>query len=218
MNGPLVPLDWIANFTVVWRRAGFGTRAFRIGGGVNRSARQEELFTARHLEIEPNRFPICAPELMAGDFVGHGAFVHQSKVGPVYMYLPDAIEFVPRTFVAEHEKPGIGRRKLNMAEPAFVAIEAVGLASGNINREKTLRTFRIERLLEPCGARPTAINRLPPVDKCAGQKGIVGVDGACAPTAREVCDLFRFASVDMSRVKSARALVIHDWTFLTHHR
>jgi len=125
MHAPFVPLQMIPG-------------AF---AGFDIAARDPEILAARRLQIIPDGFSVGAPEFVAGDFHHHRALVDEFQIRAVGADGPDAVELVPRAFVAEHEQVRVGRRKLQVAEPVRVGGADVCLAGREVVEKKRRRVM-----------------------------------------------------------------------------
>ena len=67
-------------------------------------SRQPEILAARRLQIVPDGLAVGAPEFVAEDLHRHRARVDLLDLRAVGPDRPDAIHFVPGTFVAEHQQ------------------------------------------------------------------------------------------------------------------
>ncbi len=91
-----------------------------VGGalaGLEVVAGEEEVFALGVLPVVPDGLAVEAPELVAGDLHGHGAFVDEGVVGAVGVDEPDAIDLLPHAFVAVHEELGVGGGEEEMVDP-----------------------------------------------------------------------------------------------------
>ncbi len=73
---------------------------------------------ARRLEVVPDRAPVPAPELVAGDLHVHRPLVLELHRRAVGADGPDAIDLVPRALVAVEQQARILRVELHVVEPA----------------------------------------------------------------------------------------------------
>ena len=96
--------------------------------GLEVVAGEEEVFAFGILPVVPDGLAVEAPELVAGDLHGHGAFVDQGVVGAVGVDHPDAIDFLPRAFVAVHEEFGVGWGEEEMIDPVGGVEEGLHVA------------------------------------------------------------------------------------------
>src|SRR5436190_3421631 len=184
MDGPLVAFDGVAEF---WREPPYvGCYACKV-----------EFFATRDLEVEPDGFAVRAPEFVAGNFVGDGAFVNQTQAGAVGADVPDAIDEMPGTFVTEHEERRICGRELNVIEPVVAAMNEIRFAGGNFEREEEMRQLGVVNGFEPIRAGLAAGNLGRALAESAGKEGFVSVDGQAAPTARKLGNRFCDARIEM---------------------
>ena len=75
------------------------------------------------LELIPGGRAIGGPELVAPDFVDHGAGVDFEEICAVGVDGPDAVVVLPGAFVAVHEDVGIGGGELEMIVPVTAGVE-----------------------------------------------------------------------------------------------
>ena len=102
-----------------------------IGGalaGLQVVAGEEEVFALGVLPVVPDGLAVEAPELVAGDLHGHGAFVDEGVVGAVGVNHPDAVDLLPWAFVAVHEEFGVGGGEEEVVDPVGGVEEGLHLA------------------------------------------------------------------------------------------
>src|SRR5436190_5011488 len=71
----------------------------------------------RRLQIVVDMLAVLAKELVPGDLHIHRAGVDLFEIAAVSTDRPDAVDLVPRAFVAEHYQRRVGWRHLNMIQP-----------------------------------------------------------------------------------------------------
>ena len=194
MNRPLVALNRVTNF--------FATGHLYAG--------EEELLAARHLQVEPGRLPVRAPELVPGDLHRNAARVHQAQTSPVSPYLPDAIQLMPGSLVAEHQEVGIRGRELKMIQPARIPVENIRLPRRNLERVELLGLLRFEHLLEPLRFGPAAVNRTAArLSERPRQPRLVCIDGRNRAAEGQLRDELGGLGVQVRGIELAPALIIH---------
>src|SRR5205085_9905157 len=98
-----------------------------LAGGDDVSG-QPELLTCRGLKVVPDDLPIRAEELVAGDLHLYGARVDLLQACAIRPDRPDAVDFVPRAFIAEHDERGVRGRELEVIQPVRARMELLDLA------------------------------------------------------------------------------------------
>src|SRR5215471_10144164 len=86
-----------------------------------------ELLPLRSLKVVPYGTAVGAEELMTGDLHVHCSAMNLVQPGAVDPDGPDAVDFVPGSFVTEHQKARIGGRKLDVIEPVSAVVERLDL-------------------------------------------------------------------------------------------
>jgi len=97
--------------------------------------RQPKIFTARRLQVIPNRTAVGTPEFVTGDFHLHRALVDECIVAAIRMDCPDAVYFVPRALVTKHKQAGIGVRKEQMIDPIGAVKQRLHRAGAQVESE-----------------------------------------------------------------------------------
>ena len=95
--------------------------------------REPELRGARRLKIVPNPLAVVAEEFVAGDLVRHGAAMHKPWRICADAEGPNAMEFVPKAFVAIEHHGGVSGRALGVIQPVGARIEEGDCAGAQIS-------------------------------------------------------------------------------------
>ena len=117
---------------------------------------------ARLLQVEVDVASIGTEPFVTGNLAIDGAFVHQHRLaGGLVLQacsveflartdvdVPDAIDLVPMSFVAEEQAVGVGGRELQMVEPGIVGPDVAELACLCIDGEDGLFEFGFEDEVE----------------------------------------------------------------------
>ena len=179
----------------------------RVAGCLARrelDAGEEEGFALGKLQVKPHAFAIGTPEFVTGNLHRHRPLVKQPQSAAVGVDVPDAVQQMPRAFMTELEQRRVGRRELNVPEPAFIAVNKVCFPRGDFDGEELLRPFRLEDLVEPRRLWPAGVNSRSTFDERARQQGRIGVHGRNLPAEREPSDFARCPRVQVRDVKRAR--------------
>src|SRR5215831_16946090 len=118
MDGPLAPLRLVANL--------FARR--------DNETCQPEFLPFGRLQVVPDDLAVRTEELMAGDFHFHRSGVNFAEAAVVGSNGPDAVNLMPRSFVAEHQEIRIGGRKLNVIQPIGAVMKYLQLSGFDLDR------------------------------------------------------------------------------------
>ncbi len=183
--------------------------------GLDVIAGQPEVFPARGLQIVKQNLAVGVPKLMPEDFHRHGSGVDFGDVAAICPHGPDAIDFVPGTFVAEHEQRRIGGGELQVVQPVRALEDCLHFAGFGVHREQGHGEVRRQTLLHHLAFVPRLIELLrpwgpgavivPPValDESTCEQGLVRVDGGYRAARRKPGDFARRAGIDVGCVDGA---------------
>ena len=107
--------------------------------GLEVVAGEVEVLAFGRLPVVPDGFTVETPELVAGDLHEHGALVDEGVVGAVGVDHPDAVDFLPRAFVAVHEKSWIDGGEEKVIDPVGAVKEGGHLARLQVDGEEDER-------------------------------------------------------------------------------
>ena len=100
---------------------------------------QPEILAARRLQVVEDFRAVPVEEFVPGDLHVHHALVHELVARPVGADGPDAVDLVPRPFVAVQQQRRIGRRKLHVIEPVGRVDQHLARARGDVDGEDVHR-------------------------------------------------------------------------------
>jgi hypothetical protein len=107
-----------------------------------RHAGEPEDLAARSLQVVPDGLAVDVEELVARDLHVHRALVHELRLTAEPQH-PDAIDAMPRTFVAVHQQAGVGRRELQVSQPVRRFEDDLLFAGARVDREHLHRNARL---------------------------------------------------------------------------
>src|SRR6185503_145485 len=112
---------------------------------------KKKCLPARDLQIEPDRLAVRSPELMASDLPIDRPLVDLLNFARGDVDQPDAVDFMPRPFMAEHELVRVRWRELQMVQPGDLLVNDGGFSSLHIYREQLCGQFRFKDAIEIIG-------------------------------------------------------------------